>query len=110
MHRLANNKYAKTPKGKYFRTKYRSKEIGREFKLNIEEFIHLLSLNCHYCGIEKANGVDRKDSNNGYTKDNVLPCCWACNCMKKNYNYEFFINHINKIINHMSTLNIQFTN
>ena len=104
LHKLHNNKYAKSPKGKYFRYRIKAQERGFGFSLNLEEFTHLLGLNCHYCGIEKADGVDRKDSKYGYTKENSLPCCWTCNCMKKTYAYEFFINHINKVVNNLKNI------
>jgi hypothetical protein len=29
--------------------------------------------------------LDRKDSNFGYRKDNVVWCCWACNCGKSDF-------------------------
>jgi len=51
-----------------------------------EEYSKLLSLGCDYCGtkITGSYGVslDRKDSNKGYLKDNVVPCCGKCNQIK----------------------------
>jgi hypothetical protein len=78
------------------------------FELTILEFQKITSSNCHYCGKEPSqmfnnkcstgkyvyNGIDRKDSNKGYTADNSLPCCWVCNDMKKANSYEDFISHI----------------
>jgi hypothetical protein len=40
---------------------------------------------CYYCGTlpEKGfSGIDRKDSTQGYTKPNSVPCCEECNFMK----------------------------
>lgn len=46
---------------------------------------------CHYCGTQyndgtrfdyQLMGLDRIDKNEGYTKENVIPCCKTCNMMK----------------------------
>lgn len=51
---------------------------------------------CHYTGLEYSlneNGplymsVDRVDSSVGYTKDNVVLCCWFVNCAKNEWPLE----------------------
>lgn len=66
--------------------------------LTFEEYCAILAkskLKCHYCG-SKLNstgyGLDRKDSNKGYTKDNVVTCCGMCNRTKNCYlSYEEMI-------------------
>lgn len=45
----------------------------------------VLDADCHYCGqhIETlGSSLDRKDSDKGYTLDNVVPCCGDCNKVK----------------------------
>jgi hypothetical protein len=40
---------------------------------------------CHYCFHENGkvgSGLDRKDSNIGYTNANTVPCCHGCNSWK----------------------------
>lgn len=37
---------------------------------------------CRYCKTATARGLDRVDSNGGYTPDNVVPCCSQCNYSK----------------------------
>jgi hypothetical protein len=60
----------------------------KKYDLDIskEEYSKLLLLGCDYCGTELigTHGVslDRKDSNKGYLKDNVVPCCGKCNQIK----------------------------
>lgn len=83
-----------------------------EFNLSKEEFKVLTSSNCYYCNnppnlIRKTsknfngdylhNGIDRKNSEIGYNKDNSLPCCSFCNYMKLDYSYNEFVNQIEKI-------------
>jgi hypothetical protein len=43
------------------------------------------------------NGLDRVDSTRGHTVDNVVPCCWTCNLMKRTLTLEVFINQIERI-------------
>lgn len=92
--------YYNTPKGRLSHYKSRAKGKGWEFSLMNEDFSNLLVSPCHYCGTDKAYGVDRIDSSKGYYPDNVLPCCKICNFMKKDYAYGFFIGHIQKILKH----------
>ena len=43
---------------------------------------------CIYCGDTKRIGCDRIDNSKGHTKDNVVPCCYECNCARNN-NFSF---------------------
>lgn len=54
---------------------------------------------CEYCNEKpkKFNGLDRVDSNVGYTFLNVVPCCYDCNVMKSDLTLEKFKLHIKKI-------------
>lgn len=101
-HRINNNKYAKSPKGRYSRYKQRAQERGRSFTLTQDFFIKLFCSPCHYCGVENARGLDRKDSDIGYLNENVLPCCAPCNYLKMRRNYHTFVAHIKKIANNLN--------
>lgn len=87
---------------------YRSKNKKRLFELTFQQFDFLISQNCHYCGIAPStyvnktnessrlqirqerydagwvyyNGIDRVDSEKGYTINNVVTCCETCNKAK----------------------------
>ena len=87
------------------------------WELNLDDFSNLIHSNCHYCGSEPSddnqwnksgkrktldeiyyiNGIDRFDSNKGYTNENCFPCCKKCNIMKHDFKHEDFIKHINQI-------------
>ena len=79
------------------------------FLLSFEEFKTITSQNCHYCGrppeerVRKwpliINGVDRKESDIGYTLDNCVPCCKICNKAKMDTPYDEFIAWINDLWN-----------
>ena len=43
---------------------------------------------CVYCGDTERIGCDRLDNTKGHTKDNVVPCCYDCNCAR-NQNFTF---------------------
>jgi len=75
------------------RAKHKKLEI-----LTYEEFIPFTTVkNCHYCDeslvwikyrisqLGQAVNLDRKDSNSGYIKENVVPCCCRCNRAKLNH-------------------------
>ena len=81
-----------------------------------KEFTKLIEQPCYYCGqppdtVRKANstssnfilanGIDRIDSQLGYTCDNVVSCCPRCNRIKGNLNQTYFILHIIKICQHL---------
>jgi hypothetical protein len=93
-----------------------SKARGLDFKLSMEDFVRLTSMNCHYCdsvpkSVKKSeyghgefvyNGIDRVDNSVGYTIDNCVSCCGMCNFMKRSYNQLDFINQAIKISNKWS--------
>lgn len=82
---LARNAYNKTKNG--------AKVRGYIFEITFEEFKLIASQKCFYCGSEASNkcsakgyygvyrynGLDRMNSDFGYTISNVVPCCKTCN-------------------------------
>lgn len=86
-----------------------NKKNKNEVAINYEEFIKIIKdSKCHYCDktlifnlhtrdensnyVSRAYQLDRKDNSLGYTKENVVPCCWNCNRIKSNiYSYEDFM-------------------
>src|SRR5712692_10633 len=100
---------------------YRQGAKGRtlEFTLTPEQFRHITSQPCVYCGQEPHktarpshwktrkntrpndpyiyNGLDRVDNSLGYTEDNCVPCCEICNHMKWNLTRNEFLSHVHKI-------------
>jgi len=89
-----------------------AKARGFSFGLTKEQFLHLVTGKCHWCGAEPANvcamafdalkynGVDRVDSTLGYTSKNCVPCCSLCNWMKKDLSKEEFLEHVRRISKH----------
>lgn len=46
--------------------------------------------------IVRCNGIDRVDSNIGYTKENTVPCCKYCNTAKSTMSKQEFFNWIKR--------------
>ena len=85
------------PVYRYHKYKYSAKKRGYIFNLTKDTFISLLNFTCHYCNSSENIGVDRKDNNIGYIKENCLPCCKECNYLKKSLSYEHFTSLCKKI-------------
>jgi hypothetical protein len=93
--------------------KQRAKKGNYSFLLTKEEFSQLIKQSCHYCGNSPtklkradweirndfliANGIDRINSNGGYTADNVVPCCGNCNYAKSDLSQSEFLQLVGKI-------------
>jgi hypothetical protein len=87
-----------------------------EFLLTKDQFKELIVQPCFYCGsagqsqkmgCKRSNGsfsytgIDRFDNRVGYTEKNSVPCCKTCNFMKLDHDFEAFMKHLQKIINHL---------
>lgn len=105
---------------------YKAKSNEREIPFNLtkEEFLKITSMDCNYCGSEPVvrdlkvtkrlngqypcNGIDRIDSDLGYTMNNVTPCCTICNTMKMALSEGDFLSHIEKIHIHQQNKKLEF--
>ncbi len=94
-----------------------AKKRNYDFLLSKEEFERLTKQNCNYCNTEPKqlkykngehifkrssylyNGIDRKDNNLGYTKENCVSCCRICNIAKSAMTVEQFLEWIAKVYN-----------
>lgn len=104
-----------------------AKNRNKNFELTRDQFRNIIKQNCYYCGefperknsyinksgqrrlrsnvtVEKAeenwvyiNGVDRLNSDLGYTIENCVPCCKLCNLIKREIHVKDFLNLVQKI-------------
>lgn len=84
---------------------------NREFSITFDQFKEVTSSDCHYCHAKPVyktkgtkqgliyiyNGIDRKDNDLGYTTENCIPACQACNYAKQNSSYEDFTSWLHRI-------------
>lgn len=95
---------------------YKKGAIERDlcFDLNKDKFVELITNNCYYCGSSPNNlyfnssssdgyefyytGIDRINSDLGYSLNNCVSCCWFCNRAKLNSSYEEFMRWMHKLI------------
>ena len=90
-------------------------ERNLNFELTNDEFEKYINNECHYCGYKHEtffNGIDRKDNDIGYNRNNCVSCCKICNMMKRIHNYDKFIRIVKHIItyNKMNDKTIKNTN
>lgn len=76
-------------------------KFNAEFCLSKDEYNKFIMQDCYICG-KKAhenhkNSIDRFDNSIDYIKTNIRPCCTTCNYMKKNLDYNIFIDKCHKI-------------
>lgn len=75
-----------------------AKRRNMKFDITYNQFMLLWNAPCHYCGSPiKTIGIDRQDNEIGYVFSNVVPCCSACNFMKKEHSVESFLLHCQRI-------------
>ena len=109
--RATGNTYNRLKKGRgafnsYYGTqKSNAKRRGYVWELTEDQVLYLNKQNCHYCGRSPEqiltreggygnyiyNGLDRMHNTEGYTPENVVPCCKYCNRAKSDMDYHEFI-------------------
>ncbi len=62
-----------------------------------DKWFDITNGDCFYCGSPPPNGVDRKNSDRGYFKNNIVSCCSVCNYMKGDMNLNDFKKQVKKI-------------
>lgn len=83
-------------------TKSRCKDNGTEFTITKEDVINQYENQqgkCYYSGRvlsyktkdENVMSIDRINPKIGYTKENIVICCWRINRMKLNYGVKDFL-------------------
>jgi hypothetical protein len=113
--------YRKNPGESSFNRLYRdyqrqAQKRRIDFCLSEGSFKQLVISDCYYCGkppLQDAhsershgsffyNGIDRVDNAIGYSPENCVPCCGICNHMKHTLPHSAFIQHVERIHNHIS--------
>ncbi len=95
----------------------RASKKGLDWALSKEQVRIIVSQNCYFCGQPPSqikrpkqplwgeliyNGIDRLDNEKGYTPDNCVPCCKACNYAKSDRSVPEFLSWIKNICTHQN--------
>lgn len=102
----------KSPHERYKFYQNRAKSKNCELEFTEEEFDKFTKQPCFYCGgysISKQYqdqfcGIDRVDSNKGYSKDNCVPCCFSCNVMKMGLDVYDFLDKVELISKNLDNI------
>lgn len=114
----ASRKYGPAENAVYNRYKKQASQRNIKFEISYDDFIPLLSKNCHYCKCSPSgmcfvnktkgfrdkilyNGIDRIDSSQSYNINNCVPCCFVCNRMKNDHSLDNFKKQIKKLYQNM---------
>lgn len=90
--------YRETVKYRFISYRNNAAQRNHEFLLTEEQFYTLIETpSCYYCGREVYVGVDRLDSDKGYTLENCVPCCSVCNRIKNVFSERDFLSQIKLI-------------
>jgi hypothetical protein len=87
------------PRSKYRDYKDAAARRGIAFTLTYHDFLMLVYQPCHYCGMQPACGIDRRDNDHtiGYTRNNSVACCHVDNRAKMAMSEREYLNHINQV-------------
>ena len=92
----------RTTKGRYASCKGGARTRNIPFEITFAEYeAFILDAVCSYClgPLPKSGGgLDRIDSSQGYTIDNVVPCCFTCNTMFGAQSKEEAYAHMQRIL------------
>lgn len=111
---------------------YNAKRRGLPWGLSKETFIRMCKSACHYCGTLSltpvnaymtqsgkaisrntarcasaeihVNGIDRINSDNGYSTTNCVTCCQVCNFAKRDMGYDQFTEWLDRITSYRRLL------
>jgi 5-methylcytosine-specific restriction endonuclease McrA len=109
--RAKEREYDRTPRGRYHTAKSSIAKRGIDFNISLEWYENFCLENkiCFYCDEDMANtpvglGLNRIDSNKGYSEDNLKRCCKKCNSIMNNYSINDLKTRVFKIVKRMEKI------
>lgn len=90
--------------------KLRDKKKGLHSDIDTNWMLDFCNQPCIYCGDNNRVGLDRIDNNKGHTKNNVVPCCYECNCARMNNFTHEEMKEIGKAIRRIKCKRLQKKN
>ena len=81
-------KYNLTIERKYTQLQAKCKHKNYKLDITLDKYKSLIKDGCFYCSstLDKTGvSLDRLNNDNGYTVDNVVPCCGNCNQIRNKH-------------------------
>ena len=101
------DKYRKNPVFMYKCYISNASHRNIKFILTYEQFLTFWQKPCFYCGNPiKTIGLDRINSLQEYSMDNVISCCQQCNLAKLDYTQQEFIDMCCKVANKFNRVDL----
>lgn len=86
------------PETKFNQYQYSAEKRNISWDLTYKEFISFWKEPCKYCGGEiETIGLDRVNSQKGYTIENLVSCCTECNRMKGKVPFLEWVSKVQEI-------------
>jgi hypothetical protein len=101
--------YKNPPRYQTYQKRHQDR-FGDSAMISEEEFKSLSKKPCHYCGVAGPNGIDRTDSQKGYTDANCVPACKHCNYVKGNLSMFDFTAWVNRFVEYQNKINTDLAN
>jgi hypothetical protein len=102
---VSSQRYKDNNRPRWHSYKRNAKKRELCFNLEFKFFNESLNKSCFYCGKTPARGMDRVDSNKGYSIENCVPCCKQCNYGKRSETSKSFIEHCNRVVEYQKLRN-----
>jgi len=91
----------------------KAKHKKRTWAIDFDQFCTFTQLPCYYCGSSPENitrnGLDRVNNAEGYTLENIVPCCKKCNFAKRTMDVLEFKTWIKTAHDHLFKLQVSHT-
>jgi len=95
----------KKPRQMFSILRSKARYRGLSWGLSYKDLMGFWGRSCFYCETEiETVGLDRLDSSEGYKRDNLVPCCGACNRGKGDQSREDFLDRCRRVADRASVL------
>jgi hypothetical protein len=93
--------YRQCPARKLASYKSSAKQRGIHWDLSKEQFLSFWRQDCYHCRDPIPSiGIDRVDSNLGYSLENCVACCTQCNLSKLDHTEDEWLTHMLRVLKH----------
>ena len=91
---------------RFNRLTYAARKRGMSLEVTFDQYTHLVSFPCYYCGSPLSPvgySLDRINNVPGYSHENLRPCCYFCNRTKNDMTEKEFKQLVVSIHNNLAS-------